>query len=197
MIGGSVVYSAVLSGHGLLPLHWGVAIGASLIAAIYDVSTRRVPNGLTVPVVVTGLVWAVSNRGLGGLGDAAGGCVLLALPYVLLFVFAGGGAGDAKLMGAIGAWLGLREGLVVLISVVVVGAALAVVLALAKGRGRSVAANLSRVGSAVFFVVFVEGSLREVRSFMPRTKDMQTIPYGLAVFGGVCAAAGGLILWPV
>lgn len=191
------MYSALLSGHEVLPLHWGVAIGASLIAAIYDVCTRRVPNGLTVPVVVTGLVWAVSNRGLTGLGDAAGGCVLLALPYVLLFVFAGGGAGDAKLMGAIGAWLGLREGLVVLVSVVVVGAALGVVLALAKGRGRSVAANLSRVGSAVFFVVFVEGSLREVRSLMPRTKDMQTIPYGLAVFGGVCTAAGGLILWPV
>ena len=66
--------------------------------------------------------------------DALAACVMLALPYVVLFVFAGGGAGDAKLMGAIGTWLGLVNGVVALAAVAASGILLAVAFALARRR---------------------------------------------------------------
>ena len=47
---------------------------------------------------------------------------MLALPFVVLFVLASGGAGDAKMMGAIGTWLGVKGGAIALIAVLLAGA---------------------------------------------------------------------------
>ena len=102
-------------------LQWGVVIGASLVAAAFDLQTRRIPNALTMPLLLAGLIRAIWLGRLLGLADAAAACFLLAMPFVLLFVFAGGGAGDAKLMGAIGAWLGLAQGMRVLLCVAAAG----------------------------------------------------------------------------
>ena len=86
-------------------VQWAVAAGAALTAAVIDVRQRRIPNALTLPLLVMGLLYALMYKGLGGAAESMIACVAVALPYVLLFAFAGGGAGDAKMMGAIGAWL--------------------------------------------------------------------------------------------
>lgn len=99
---------------GLQPVPWAVVVAASLVAAMTDIASRRIPNILTGPLLLGGVVWAAWTAGPSGLADSISACVLLALPYVLLFLFAGGGAGDAKLMGAVGAWLGMVNGLIVL-----------------------------------------------------------------------------------
>ena len=84
------MWAETLWNHHLLPLQWGVAIGTSLAAAVCDVRTRRVPNLLTGPMLLAGLSWGIWIGGWAGLADSAAGCLLLAIPYVLLFVFAGG-----------------------------------------------------------------------------------------------------------
>ena len=109
---------------------WGVIISASLVSAIWDVRSRRIPNMITFPLLLAGLIWATWHGGLSSLAEAAGACVLLALPYVFLFVFANGGAGDAKLMGAIGAWLGFKQGIIVLCCVATAGIILAIIKSL-------------------------------------------------------------------
>ena len=179
----------------MLPLQWGVVVGASLVGAFSDLRVRRVPNALTVPVLLGGLIWASWIGGLGGLVDATAGCLLLALPYVLLFMFAGGGAGDAKLMGALGAWLGVSNGVVVLVAVVLAGAVLAVGFTLARKQLGAMLANLARMVSIVIFLPFVRGRVSETCALLPRSQEMGTIPYGLAIAGGVCIAAGGLFVW--
>ena len=120
---------------------WGVVLGASLAAAIWDLRSRRIPNALTLPLVVTGLLYGLLAGGLSGLGQAAAACVVVALPYILLFVFAGGGAGDAKMMGALGAWLGLAAGAVVLGTVAATGVVLGLLNLATK---RQLAAGLCR-----------------------------------------------------
>jgi Flp pilus assembly protein protease CpaA len=77
-------------------LQWGVVIGASTAAAVWDLRQRRIPNILTGPLFIGGLVWAIWVGGLPGLGEALVACIILAAPYVWLFLVAGGGAGDAK-----------------------------------------------------------------------------------------------------
>jgi len=174
---------------------WGVVIGASLAAAIYDLRTRRIPNALTVPLLAAGLVWAAWRGGLSGLADAAAVCFVLALPYVLLFLFAKGGAGDAKLMGAIGAWMGLEQGIAVVGCVCVAGGVLAIATAIAKRRLKVVLANI--VLSIYNFIVAVltarsiGTAANEAR---PEQTEKLTIPYGVAIFAGVCAA-GVIVLW--
>src|SRR5262249_54414726 len=90
-------------------LPWGVAIAASIVAATTDLRSRRIRKWLTAPVFICGLIWSAAAHGPWGLGDAFAASLLLAAPFVLLFLFAGGGAADAKLMGALGALLGLKN----------------------------------------------------------------------------------------
>lgn len=181
--------------HGVPWLQWGAAIGASLAAAAFDLRARKIPNRLTCPAFLGGLIYALLAGGWSGLADGVLGSILLALPFILLFAFAGGGAGDAKMMGAIGAWLGVRDGTVVLLSVVLSGMILGIAWSVAKKRFGSTMVNLMEIGRS--FAFLVSGSLRppEARAMLPETKGMQPMPYGLAIFLGVCLAAGGMYLW--
>ena len=63
--------------HLALQLQWGAAIGASLVAAMWDVRTHRIPNVLSVPVLALGLLMAGWCGGLHGLGDGVAGALLL------------------------------------------------------------------------------------------------------------------------
>jgi len=88
----------------LIPL---LAVGlATLAAAATDLRRFKVYNALTAPTFVLGLVastWFGGWEGLtsGVLGAGFGFAVLLAF-----YAMGGVGAGDVKLLAAIGAWLG-------------------------------------------------------------------------------------------
>ena len=179
----------------VVAIQWGIVIGVSLVAAVSDLRTRRIPNILTFPVLVSGLIWAGCMGGLAGIVNSIVACVWLALPFLLLFVFAGGGAGDAKLMGAVGVWLGFSEGTIVLLCVMAVG----IILSLFKATiNRKLKTVLTNVFISVYtFIVYVL-SRRTKELVVSRTgfiveTDALTVPYGIAIFAGVCVA-GSLIL---
>ena len=179
----------------LAVFQWGIVIGASLVAAGCDLRTRRIPNVLTFPLLVIGLIWAIWHGGLLSLAEAAGACILLALPYVFLFVFAHGGAGDAKLMGAIGAWLGLTQGAIVLCCVAMAGIVLAIAKAIAQRQAKIV---LTSVFVSVYtFMLSLTGTMRFTSNLADSGQSGQSdgldVPYGVAIFAGV--SAGGVIIW--
>jgi prepilin peptidase CpaA len=173
-------------------VHWAVVIACCVAAAVSDLRSRRIPNALTGPMFLAGLAWSVATGGLAGLGDGFLAAVALAAPYVVLFLIAGGGAADAKLMAAVGAWVGFHEGVVVLLCVCASGAVLGMGYAVIKGRARGVIANLILMGLAMMSLAVGRKSLKEIGAQFPDAKTMLSIPYGLAILGGVCAAAAGL-----
>jgi prepilin peptidase CpaA len=84
---------------------------ASLIAAIavwFDCRERRIPNRLVFAGMMVGLIMGFISGGLKGLGKSCLGMIagigILFIPFSLGWI----GAGDAKLLGAIGAILGAR-----------------------------------------------------------------------------------------
>ena len=176
-------------------LQWGVVIGASLVAAGFDLRTKRVPNAITVPLLIIGLIQATSIGGLSGLIDAIAACVLLAMPYVLMFLFAHGGAGDAKFMGAIGAWLGLTQGAIVLFCVAIAGAVLAIARTIAQKRLRLVLGNVF-VSICTFMISLTGYRFKEYGADEACTDRSYSlsIPYGVAIFAGVCIAGGFVLL---
>jgi prepilin peptidase CpaA len=85
----------------------GVVIVATLIAAVTDVWKFKVYNVLTLPLLVTGLIYHGVTGGAAGLADSSLGMLFGFGSLIALHALGGMGAGDVKLMAAIGAWLGM------------------------------------------------------------------------------------------
>jgi prepilin peptidase CpaA len=76
------------------------------LAAAIDLQHRRIPNALTFSAIIYGLIYHSYLSGLDGFFFSSGG-TLLGLGLLLLFYILGMmGAGDVKLMGAVGSILG-------------------------------------------------------------------------------------------
>lgn len=104
-----------------------------LAASLFDVIQKRIPNWLSLLIAVAGLSWNIfSAEGLGlknsGFGLAVG--LLLMLPG---YIFASMGAGDVKLMAAVGSVVGLDKVLNVVFYSYMVMFVLAIAYILIKG----------------------------------------------------------------
>lgn len=84
-----------------------VCVGAfTMAAAISDLRSRKIPNKMTAPMCVAGIVYQVSFFQLDGLwASLLGFAVGFGILFVLWMVATAGG-GDVKMMAALGTWLG-------------------------------------------------------------------------------------------
>jgi prepilin peptidase CpaA len=100
------------------------------ISAVIDFRSQKIPNLITLPTVVIALLYHFLTHGIDGLiyssHGLATGIGLLIIPYMLGF----SGAGDAKLMGAVGAILGSKNVFVAFLLTALVGGIYAVILLL-------------------------------------------------------------------
>jgi prepilin peptidase CpaA len=109
---------------------------AVLIAGYYDIRWRRIPNWLTLPTALVGFALNSFLFGLPGLKNAFFGFVLALLINFPLYALRARGAGDVKLLAAIGALVGWRDWIGIFIFSGLLGGVLAVALMLFKGRFR-------------------------------------------------------------
>ena len=84
-----------------------VAIVAfTAVCAVFDWRLRRIPNFLTVPMFALGVIACTFQGGWSGLWASLLGFLTGFGLLLVLWLFGGGGGGDVKMMGALGAWLG-------------------------------------------------------------------------------------------
>ncbi len=156
-----------------------VALVATAVAT--DLTSRRIPNVLTL----TGLALGLALRAPAGLEAFTAGLLgaIVALALALPVVLAGGlGGGDAKLLAAVGAFVGLEGLPVVLIVTAVAGGTMAVVLAVRHG---ALGETLGHCRALVRRVL-PGGAGTPVRTLS--TPGALAIPYGVAI--GLGALAG-------
>ncbi len=131
---------------------WGLALAFTLCAGWLDWRTRRIPNWLTVSGAVAALAlnslvggWHGAVGSLEGAGVALG----LMLPFVLL---RGIGAGDWKLMGAVGAMMGWHPMLFVLLLSILTSGLMAAFQMIMTRRFKRTMRNVGRlaIGLAKF-----------------------------------------------
>jgi prepilin peptidase CpaA len=87
-------------------MHIVLVIILVTLAAIIDVRSQRIPNYLTLPSCGIGIMYHVLISGTNGLMFSFTGLVLGMCLLLFFYLLGGMGAGDVKLMGAIGALLG-------------------------------------------------------------------------------------------
>lgn len=191
------IWYTTLWDHPLVRVQWAVVMTATLICAVTDIRTRRIPNALTMPLMILGLIWGAWVGGWAGLADAASGLMLLLAPFFILFVFAGGGAGDAKMMGAAGAWLGIQGGLLSLLCVCIAGGVIGLIWTVTHRRTRDVMGNFGWILHVFRRLpgTLVRGRWQEASTMFPTPAMTHPLPYGLAIFVGTLMAMGAAWLW--
>jgi prepilin peptidase CpaA len=157
-------------------LIWGLALCLTLLAAVVDWRSRRIPNWLTVPGVFIGILmhavisgWTGAKMSLEGAGLA----LVLLLPFVLLRAL---GAGDWKLMGAVGAFLGPVLLLFVLLGSIFMAGVMAVVQVIKARRVKETLVNI-----AVLVQGFVAFGLRPHPEISIDNPKSLKLPFGVAV----------------
>jgi prepilin peptidase CpaA len=116
-----------------------VVILVAGMASVCDIRTARIPNVLTFGTAAAALVYLLASDGWSGLTGAGEGWAVGVLLFAPFFALGGLGAGDVKLLGAIGAWLGPRETFWVALYASMAGGVMALIVALATGYlGRAV-----------------------------------------------------------
>jgi len=121
------------------------AVVIGVVACITDIRSRRVPNWLTFSSAALGvLVHSLIPVGHGPLAALAGLAVGLAV-FFPFFALGGLGAGDVKLMAALGAWLGWHDTVWTAAYGAIAGGVLAVILGLMRGYLGQALSNLKGI----------------------------------------------------
>jgi prepilin peptidase CpaA len=159
----------------LKPIVLGLAVALALIAGWTDWRSRRIPNWLTVPGFLLGVSLNVLAGGWAGLKTSllgAGLGLLVLLPFVFLRSL---GAGDWKLAGALGAFVGWEAMADLLMGSVFVAGIMAMVLVIYKGRFKQTMRNIGRMLASLltFHMPGAEVSLDNPESLK--------VPYGVAL----------------
>jgi Flp pilus assembly protein protease CpaA len=189
---------------------WALLVGACAVASVTDLRRMVIPNWLTFPLIVSGLAYATVAAGWQGLAGAAIGMGVAGGVFILNYLTAGGGAGDAKLMMGLGAWIGWEASFTLLLCVAIVGLFSAMYATARRGGIKDVP-----------YVLFIGGfhAMRGYRKAVtgrllsdlpdsataPETqtgdRPMHWYPYAPSILLGtllawwVCAMRGGVLRW--
>ena len=161
-----------------------VALAITVVAATIDLRQHRIPNWLTYPGMVLGFVLrAVLFGWKGGLLSALAGFLLAGGIMFVFYVVRAMGAGDVKIMAAIGALAGPHQVVTVLLATAICGGVLAIAYALYRRRMVSTIKNL---GSVLRFHAWAGVQAHpELNLDNPAALRM---PYGLAIALGTLYA---------
>jgi len=118
------------------------ALAVALTACVTDLRTRRIPNTLTLGAALIAFLFFLATGGARGLGLSAGGWLVGLAVFLPFFLLGGMGAGDVKLVAALGAWLGPGKVVWVALYGGIAGGVLAVIVAASHGYLRQAFWNL-------------------------------------------------------
>lgn len=144
-----------------------LAVAVCVVAVVTDLRDLRIPNRLTIPALIAGLVLNAVLGGLSSLLLASVGAVVGLFVFGVPAAFGLIGMGDVKLAIALGALVRWPLALPLALYAAIAGGVLAIAYAVYRGRLRAVARNITRLG---------------------RANELHRMPYALAIAAGCVIA---------
>lgn len=165
------------------------------ISAYFDITQKRIPNFITFPVILWGLLTYTVFDGFAGLRFSGLGFLFGLGVFLIPFILGGMGGGDVKLMAAIGALKGWRFTLYTTIYSGLAGGVIVIIILI---KEKKLLITLKRVLAIIlkplFFIltfVFNNNLLKKVNDWLLETQgdwEKTYIPYGVAIGIGVVFA---------
>jgi len=167
----------------MMPLFLKLALsGTALTAALYDLRLRRIPNWLNLSGIILG--FGLNTYFLAGRGatSASLGFLLALAVYTPLYLLRGMGAGDVKLMAAIGAIAGPANWFHIFLATALLGGVLSIFLIVLRRRFHLTLLNISTILRQLSKrrSPAVADSLLDIRS-----QNALTLPHGAVIAAGV------------
>ncbi|MBI5087237.1 MAG: prepilin peptidase [Acidobacteria bacterium] len=152
-----------------------------LTAAFHDARSRKIPNTVAVAGFLGGIAAHLHLFGLAGLRPALLGFAAAFALYFVLYLLHAMGAGDVKLMGAVGAIAGFRAWILVLLATLIIGAVAALIMAVSKGRLRS---TLWNVGYLIRELASFRAPWLAHEQLDVKHESTLRLPHGLSIAAG-------------
>ena len=157
-------------------------VAAALCAvtgAAFDVKDRRIPNFLTGPALLLGLVLHTSLDGWHGLLTSLAAGLICGVLFLVFYIAGGMGAGDVKLILAVGCIAGLPNTSYLLVLTAITGGVMGLGLALLRGRLKETLFNVSTLTKHHGQVGLAPHPELNVKN-----NATLRLPYGLAIAAG-------------
>jgi prepilin peptidase CpaA len=161
-------------------------------AAIYDIRFRRIPNWLVGAGLLIGLGLNAFLYEWDGLIMAAKGFGIATLIYFPLYLVRGMGAGDVKLMMAVGSLVGPMNWLGICILSVVVGGAAGLILVVFRGR---LGQTFSNMGYIITELVHFRAPYLSRPELDTKSPKALTLPHGAMIAIGALSFLGAMLMW--
>lgn len=160
------------------PLTQGVLLGLVAVAAVYDYFQRRIPNW----TVAAGMIAALSlDAALGLWRDSLLGMGLALAVYLPFYLLRAMGAGDVKLMLAVGALTGPSHWLGIFVITSVLGGAVALVVLISRGR---LGHALSNIGIILRRLARLQAPAEASPELDVRSAQSVKLPHGVVIAFG-------------
>jgi len=166
----------------LFTLKSAVVLSVGIVACVTDLRSRRIPNVLTFGAAGAALVYGAVVGGWSGLGSAALGWIIGAAAFFIPFALGGLGAGDVKLLAAMGAWLGPIGAFWLALYTGVAGGVMALAVALGSGYLRRALTNVS-----LLLMHWRVAGLRPLSEVSLEGSAGPRLAYALPIFAGLVA----------
>lgn len=155
------------------------ASACALVASVFDVKSRRIPNFITMPAFVFGLALHLVLGGWKQLLSAFAAGLICGVVFLLFYIAGGMGAGDVKLIMAVGCIAGLSHIAYLLVLTALCGGVMAIVLALARGKLQETLMNVGEIASH-----HRQEGLQPHPDLNLSNAQTLRLPYALAIAGG-------------
>ena len=165
-----------------------ILIPAALYASWIDYSEKRVPNWLNAVIALAGFAAQGVYFGTAGLTDGALGMLVGFGVLIGPWLVYGMGAGDVKLMAAIGVWFGPMMTLVSFCVGAILGGIIAGIMILATGRFWYAYINMQTILQKFSSPKMLFGEFGSAHSF---GESSQLLPYGVPLTIGATAVLLG------
>jgi prepilin peptidase CpaA len=177
-------------GQTILPI--AVVLVAVLTAAVADLRAFRISNLLTLPLLLSGLLYHCTIAGTDGLLSSLLGMLFGFAPLFLFYLMGGMGGGDVKLMAAVGAWLGVPLILYVFVVSALAAGVYGAILIVATGRLREAWVNLQILWHRLAAVGRHLGAEDQIEAEVKRPdRRRRIIPFAAMIAVGIIA----VIVW--